>query len=108
MVRDALAKHHQEQEQRFLSAGFKPSTPKRARAGKPWEHMDWFIRFQVRGEFTRSIVSSYLVSPPLTESGVNKGIQEIARLLQTPLRSTNSEPKERISKKPVNSSTRPE
>jgi len=92
-VKEQLARYYLEQEERFLAAGFKSSTPKRARTGQPWEHMDWFIRFQVRGELTRDIVSSYSIKPP-TESGVNKGIQEVALLLQTPLRSMSSAPTE--------------
>ncbi len=105
-AKETLAKYYLAQEERFLAAGFKPSTPKRARTGEPWEHIDWFIRFQIHRELTRDIASSYPIEPPLTESGVNKGIQEVAFILQTPLHSMSSAPATRIKRKSANSSTR--
>ncbi len=83
-VVEALNRYYTEQEDRFLAAGFIPTVRKRKRGRPAWRHMDWFVKYQIKGLQTKKF------GPTVSETAKNKAIRDIAKLLGIHLRSRTS------------------
>jgi hypothetical protein len=89
VVQNLLHGHHLEQERRFRTAGFRATIVKRARSGRAWDHMDWFISFQIHNR-TAAEIAAPKQKNPIGENAVNQAIGKLARVLDIPLRSGTS------------------
>lgn len=90
-IRELLEAHHSAQENRFMAAGFHPTVLKRARSGETWEHMNWFIAYQIHNKTAAKIAESTR-GDSIDESGINQAIRKLAQILDVPLRSRTSRP----------------
>jgi hypothetical protein len=98
-VLNLLSSHHSSQEKRFLEAGFKATVLKRARSGRAWEHMGWFILYQIHGRKAAEIAGT-VQGEAIGENAVTQAIRKLAGIMNIDVRSDTS-PKKRKLKRSV-------
>jgi hypothetical protein len=84
-----LEQYYNLQENLFRMQGFKQTTAKRAKAGDTWEHILWFVEYQVLTRTCGRIAERY-TARAISETAVYQAVARFAKIVKFRLRSKTS------------------